>query len=474
MNLDVATESNLRAPRPRGVLMLAPYFAPQTHAAMFRAHKLAKYLPQHGYKPYVVTTDVNYLYNEDPGLLPELPPEVEIHRVRYVEPTLRGVRMALGGEDRTFWAQKQAAKKAGRPFGGAAPATPEGGPTALGTGGLKALLQSAAATAYEGLLHGAVQVPDEYVTWVAPAYHEGLKLIREGKIDLIYTTGMPYSIHMIGYLLKRETGLPWFADFRDAMGHARRMLSPHRHVAMLQREATRLTLTEADGVGVTSQSYSLVFRDMVGPALADKAVWIPTGLDDGLVPKPDEVVHSRDILFAGEYLKEYGAEFLEVLAEALRHPAVASQDFKLRFIGHEVLNRDRLGPHLARLGLEDRVAFIDHLPQREYYKLLAGARAGILIPGRQEHWWNLFAKMIDYVALRKPVLAIVPDPSEARRVLTEARLGVFLDGSRDEMVARLVRFLTEGVQLEPAAAFCDRFLASRQVADFARAFDRLI
>ena len=57
------------------LLMLTPYFAPQTHAAMFRAHKLAKYLPEHGFRPVVVTTDINYLYNEDPGLLEELPDE---------------------------------------------------------------------------------------------------------------------------------------------------------------------------------------------------------------------------------------------------------------------------------------------------------------------------------------------------------------------------------------------------------------
>src|SRR5690606_31683724 len=84
------------------VLMLVPYFAPQTHAAMFRAHKLAKYLPEHGFRPVVVTTDVNYLYNEDSGLLQELPDCVQVHRARHVEPTVRGVRMALGGRDRTF------------------------------------------------------------------------------------------------------------------------------------------------------------------------------------------------------------------------------------------------------------------------------------------------------------------------------------------------------------------------------------
>src|SRR5690606_26905871 len=74
--------------------------------AVFRAHKLAKYLPEYGWKPYVLTVDTNYLYNEDPELLGELPPEVEIVHARYIEPTIRGIRMALGGADRTFVTQK--------------------------------------------------------------------------------------------------------------------------------------------------------------------------------------------------------------------------------------------------------------------------------------------------------------------------------------------------------------------------------
>src|SRR5690606_38591537 len=67
----------------------------------------AKLLPRFGWKPYVVTVDRNYLYNEDPTLLDDLPPEVEIHAARYVEPSPRGVRMALGGADRSFAALKR-------------------------------------------------------------------------------------------------------------------------------------------------------------------------------------------------------------------------------------------------------------------------------------------------------------------------------------------------------------------------------
>ena len=49
----------------RSVLIVTPFFAPQNHAAVFRAYKLAKYLPQFGWKPIVLTVDTQYEFNED-------------------------------------------------------------------------------------------------------------------------------------------------------------------------------------------------------------------------------------------------------------------------------------------------------------------------------------------------------------------------------------------------------------------------
>ena len=57
----------------RSVLIVTPFFAPQNHAAVFRAYKLAKYLPQFGWKPVVLTVDTQYEFNEDPALLSNFP-----------------------------------------------------------------------------------------------------------------------------------------------------------------------------------------------------------------------------------------------------------------------------------------------------------------------------------------------------------------------------------------------------------------
>lgn len=54
-------------------------------------------------------------------------------------------------------------------------------------------------------------------SWAMPAFIHGLKLIREGKVDLIYSTGGAWSAHLAGLWLKKKTGLPWIAEIHDPM-----------------------------------------------------------------------------------------------------------------------------------------------------------------------------------------------------------------------------------------------------------------
>ena len=54
-------------------------------------------------------------------------------------------------------------------------------------------------------------------SWAMPAFIHGHKLIRDGKIDLIYSTGGAWSAHLAGLWLKRKTGLPWIAEIHDPL-----------------------------------------------------------------------------------------------------------------------------------------------------------------------------------------------------------------------------------------------------------------
>src|SRR5271170_2649810 len=153
----------------RSVLIVTPFFAPQNHAAVFRAYKLAKYLPQFGWKPVVLTVDTQYEFNEDVALLSQLPKETEVVCARYVEPTLRGLRMALGGRDRTFKGLRE-----------------------NGSGSNHAAVQRPAAMrAYQYFVKNWLQIPDAYWTWARTAIPVANKIMKERDIRLVFTTAPP-------------------------------------------------------------------------------------------------------------------------------------------------------------------------------------------------------------------------------------------------------------------------------------------
>lgn len=54
-------------------------------------------------------------------------------------------------------------------------------------------------------------------SWAMPAYVHGLKLIRDGKVDMIYSTGGAWSAHLAGLWLKKKTGLPWIVEIHDPL-----------------------------------------------------------------------------------------------------------------------------------------------------------------------------------------------------------------------------------------------------------------
>jgi len=444
----------------KSVLIVTPYFAPQSHAAVFRAHKLAKYLPRFGWKPHVLTVATNYLYNEDAALRSDLPPEVVVSTTKYIEPTMRGVRMALGGRDRTFNAQKDV---------GAVNINESLSST-------RTCARSLARSAYQYVRESWLSSPDAHWTWYRFAVREARRIINTEGIPLVYTSCLPFTSNRIGLTLQHE-GVRWVADFRDPPAYSIRMSSPVDRVYMKQRRIERDTLQQADAVTTTSSAYEMIFRDMHGPNIRDTFHFIPTGLDDDYIGEPNagHAMQQTYIVFAGEYLAEYGDTFLQIFARALDDPELRQLGIRLLVIGRREVNVPLIRPILARLGITESVEFRDHVRQPELYAILRSARAGLLIPGPTSHWWTNFAKMVDYIALRLPCLALVPDPSEARSQLSKAGLGVFLDGDRDTAAQTLINFLLgHSRELTPNSAECDRYLASTQVQSFVNVFESLI
>jgi glycosyltransferase involved in cell wall biosynthesis len=440
------------------IIIVAAHFAPESHAAMFRAFRLAKYLPAFGFRPIVVTTDTNYVYLEDPSLLPQLPPEAVVIRARYVEPTLRGLRMLAGGDARTTQSLSAAAAATDVPL--AAASEP------------KDRLGAFSRRAYQRLLNDWVQVPDRYNTWVGPAIEACERAVIEYGARLIWTTSQPFSCNTIGLAMKQR-GLRWIADFRDPLPYGRKFMSDNPRVARLQTENVRDTVYGADAITVISSIHPLILQDACDPVRLRPMHHIPTGIDEAYLPadRPTPDPANPVLVYAGEFIPDYANGFFDLFAEVANELSAEGRNLTMQVVGSKLINVPRLSGTIASLGLQERVVFVDHLPQPELYRLLVAADAALLFPGQNSHWWNSFAKLNDYIGLGLQVIADVPNPSEARKELDRAGLGHFLDGSKEERLATFRRALEGDLPATAQqVAYRSRYLSGRQVGDLARLF----
>lgn len=54
-------------------------------------------------------------------------------------------------------------------------------------------------------------------SWAMPAFIYGYRLIRAGKVDVVYSTGGAWSAHLAGLWLKKVTGIPWIVEIHDPL-----------------------------------------------------------------------------------------------------------------------------------------------------------------------------------------------------------------------------------------------------------------
>lgn len=164
------------------VLVIAYQFPPVGGAGVQRVTKFVKYLPDCGWLPSVLTVSNPSVPVVDQSLVDEIPADTIIRRARTWEPGYRA---------------KQAVSAAAE--------------TGRGGGHILRSMASACVRTVANLL----LQPDPQVLWRPAARRAALKLLTEIPHQAILATGPPFSSFLLGADLSRRSGLPLVLDYRD-------------------------------------------------------------------------------------------------------------------------------------------------------------------------------------------------------------------------------------------------------------------
>lgn len=396
----------------RTVLVIAHEYPPIGGASVMRIAKLTRYLPEHGWRVVVVTADpadsgYDHAGLQDDALFGSVRDKVDI--VRGSSPIERYVRQ-LGR------------RYVGDPFG-----------LAMGNVGAVAGQGNSPVQSLKKLAHLVYVFQDESGLWTPFAVRDALTVIRRQRIDAILTTSPPHLTHMAGYLVKRVTGLPWVADFRDGWTDNFVFRSRSRKRRLLDFMMERVVATTADVKLAVTNSMLRSFQSSY-PALAHTFRLLPNGFD----PADFTTIHANHagdrVLFL--HMGSIGgprnpAHFLAAFAGLFERKVLRQDDVSIEFYGSvNAIQLDQL-PQIGAL-------FHERVPHYQATQRMREAGVLVLLAGLQYGEGAFASKVYEYIATQRPILAIVPIQSEVAGLLRDYPLCVLASPDDREQIMRAI------------------------------------
>lgn len=394
-------EDGTRASSRRKALLVAYYWPPAGGPGVQRWLKFAKYIGPFGWDLTVLVPSGAAYPVVDPSLEEEVSSDLKVIHVPIFEPY-----EAI---------QRLMPSKPSERLG-------SGGGQAKGLG--KVLLW----------LRGNVLLPDPRVLWRKRAVRAGLKALSQAEqerqpFDALITTGPPHSVHLIGLDLKRQTQLPWLADFRDLwreMDYLEDFL-PTSRTRRRHLELEGLVVRAADTVTITSPSVRASLALHLGESAGDKCQLVYNGWDEedmveGAASKAPETAPPDGPFRLGHFGSLFPTRDAPALWQAIRNANAqgAGRPIHLDIVGKispPVL--DSLQRHL----LPEDWTHHGYLPHQEAVRMMADMDALLLIQNNNSTGQRAIpGKAFEYLGTGKPIATIAPSPSDLHDLITEWNL----------------------------------------------------
>jgi len=385
----------------RPVLIVSYYFPPTGGAGTQRFAGFARWLPDFGYQPIIVTSDASQrppcAPTNDTTLIADLPSDVIVTRVGSEAPLrsspVRGIRRITG-------------------------------------------------------------LDADHERWCARALPAALRVARDHPAAAIVTTASPYGVWTIGRDVRARLGIPWILDLRDPWALDGWWSFPTPLHAHVELRRMRRALREADAVIANTPQARRAYIELIG-ADDGRVCTIPNGFEPGDFKPHAGGESERDgarvfrLVHVGtlhdplrgrrrprraacrrswcviDQRGRSGRYLFEALAELRRDDPAAFARLQIDLVG----NIDQHHRYLARsLRIDDRVMEHGYLPHRDAIRRLMNADAvfvplhgvpngdpALVVPG----------KLYEAIASERSVLGCLPEGDAARLLrLTDAGIVV--------------------------------------------------
>lgn len=373
-------EKKITDPNKR-LLIISYVYPPIAYGGSFRNYRLSKYLSRIGYNITVLTINIQKDLHNDFQLLSSLPVEIDIKRTITIDP----------------WRSYQKIKHL---FQGAK---------------LKRILGKISST-----ILFFINQPDHMVFWVPFAVWKGKKLINKKKINVIYTSSPPHSSQLIGFFLKKLTGVQWIADLRDPITGNIGIINSGVYTQKIHNWLERLVCLNADRIVVNTE---YVRKDLKSRFESIDVTAVHNSFD------PEEFSDIKQNNTNPFTIAHIGSLYsfrkidslLNALERIISQKNIGVKDLQFRLVG---LNDPQILEKVTKSTVSSYISIENMVPHEKALQIMKDTNLLVLIKGfGKNSGAQIPGKLFEYLGSGKKILYIGPDKAEAADIIRDCKAG---------------------------------------------------
>ncbi len=376
------------------VLIITFNFAPYNVTGTFRILKFVKYLPENGIYPIVITADQGK-HHINENLLNDIPEKCKVYRLK------------------SFFPDAQELYKS------------------------KIIInnkKNSIITLPLKLLKDLLFSPDIHISWVLRHFFNITKIIKKEKIKTIYITGAPFSLFVLGTILKKILKVKLILDYRDCWQSDISQNSQTFIRQYFNKVMESYCINSSDAI--TSTSLNILNRTLKKP-YPNIAEVIPTGYDHEDFIKFQSTVlnnHSNFIFFySGKFT--FGDLIYDptMLLECLYN---LSKEYPIRLIVCGNVSDDDKSKCLKSYNF---IEFKGFLNRKELMEIAQSADAFIHFYYPTKMTETISFKLFEYSQYKKPIISLNTKISEVAYFLEYCNIGFTVENDNKDLIIKKLK-----------------------------------
>lgn len=380
------------------VLIVSYLFPPANTPGTVRVGKLAKYLPEFGWEPIVLTAD------KVKGLPQTLPIEVnQTHIIRTPSFSLSDfvtghLTTDVDSPSPISTTQKDKKDAIWR---------------AKIINAMRLMKPFYTLPLVERLLF-------EPMGWYRYVLKAGLELIAKKKVDIIFSSFSPSVSHLVASQLHRKTKIPWVAEFRDpwSLNEYKRKTQPFQ---FFEEQWDKQTMKEVNFIITVSEIWASKLQTFYSKPI----IVIPNGFDEEDYAEDVSLVNKFVITYTGNIYpgKRDPTPLFEAIANLRQEGRIFHDDIEVRFFGSNVT--ETISPLIQKYQLQDFVKIYGFVPFKESIRKQKESTVLLLLSWDDPRdAGTLTAKIYEYIGSGRPILALAFKGGAIDNLLRQSGCGI--------------------------------------------------